>query len=180
MNQTTPQHRIADYMADHRLSLGLLLATYGTLYLATVITSGWTPSGWGIDTFNIAPFAVQALIPRSAINPMFFVTSLPALLMGTVLLCKDSIGGLRALTSESRHAAITLTVSGFAYAVVGAWPLQNQGDFPWDWQNQIASYGSVFAWALYVLSLIGLAIGGVSLYVHSKDYRRRHPEFMFD
>jgi len=180
MNQTTPLHRIADYIAKHRVSLGLLLAAYGTFYLATVITSGWAPTDCGRDTFNIAPFSVQALILRSAINPLFFITSLPALLIGTVLLCKDTLGGLRALTPESRHTAMLLTVFGFFYVVVGAWPLQNQGDFPWDWQNQIADYGSIFAWALYALSLIVLAIGVVSLYVHSKDYRRRHPEVMFD
>jgi len=176
MNQTTLRHRIVDYIADQRLSLGLLLAAYGTFYLATVITSGWTPADWGIDTFKIAPFTVQALIPRSAVNPIFFVTSLPALLIGAILLCNVDICGLRALTPESRHAAILLTIFGFAYVVVGAWPPQNKVDFPWEWQKQIVSYGSFFAWTLYALSLIVLAIGVVSLYVHSKDYRRRHPE----
>jgi len=180
MNQTDPLRRITDYIADHRLSLGLLLAAYGSFYLSAVIMGDWTPANWGQDTFNIAPFGVQAFIPRSAISPLFFITSLPALFVGAVLLCSDNIYGLRTLTSQSRHSAILLTVFGFGYIIVGAWPLQTKNDFPWEWQKQIASYGSAFTWMLYVLSLIVLAIGVISLYVHSKDYRKRHPEVQFD
>jgi hypothetical protein len=180
MNQTSPLRCIANYIADHRLSLGLLLAAYGTFYLSAVIMGGWIPSDWGNDTFDIAPFATQALIPRNAVNPIFFVTSLPALLIGAILLCSGNIRGLRALTPESHHTAMLLTAFGFTYVVVGAWPLQNRGDFPWEWQKQIVSYGSFFAWTLYVLSLVVLVIGIVSLYMHSKKYRRRFPEVMLD
>jgi hypothetical protein len=180
MNQSSFRHRVTSYIVARRLSLGLLLAAYGVFYLSAVITGGWTPVDWGKNTFAIAPFAVQALISHNAISPIFFATSLPALLVGAILLCKDSIGGLRSLTSESQYVAILLTIFGFVYVVVGAWPLQNRVDFPWEWQKQIIDYGLFFAWMLYALSLVVLTIGVISLYVHSRDYRRRHPEVMFD
>ncbi|MDR0373949.1 MAG: hypothetical protein LBI79_10480 [Nitrososphaerota archaeon] len=179
MNQNVSLHRIAGYIADHRFSLGLFLAAYGVFFLSAVIMGGWTPADWGKDTFDVAPFAVQALIPRSAVSPIFFVTSFPALLAGVVLLCNSAIRGLRSLAAESQYAAILLTAFGFAYTVVGAWPLQNKVDFPWEWQKQIMSYGLPFAWMLYLLSLFVLAVGVISLYVHSNAYRQRHPEFLY-
>jgi len=80
------------------------------------------------------------------------------------------------ITVHSEHIAILLTVSGFAYQVLGAWPLQAAVDFAWDWQKQIMSYGVVFAWSLYLLSTVGLVVGAASLYVHSRDYHRRQRE----
>jgi hypothetical protein len=79
------------------------------------------------------------------------------------------------ITVDSEHVAILLTSIGFAYQVVGAWPLGNPVDFQWEWQKQIASYGGIFSWGLYLLSLIVLAIGAISLYVHSKRYHQKHP-----
>jgi uncharacterized membrane protein YiaA len=176
----SPLNRAANYIKHHRISLGLLLAAYGVFYLSAVIMGGWTPADWGKDVFEVSPFAVHALIPRSAISPIFFITSLPALLVGTVLLCSGSIRGLRTLNADSQYVAVLLVVFGFAYTVVGAWPLQNTVDLPWEWQKQIMSYGSSFAWMLYLLSLVVLAVGAVSLYVHSRAYHRKHPELSFD
>ncbi|MCW3984021.1 MAG: hypothetical protein NWE96_08500 [Candidatus Bathyarchaeota archaeon] len=168
--------RITDYVKRHEVSLGLFLASYGVFYLAVVIMGGWSLSDWGKDTFDAPAAAVQALIPRSYIAPLFFVTSLPALIIGATMLCVISVRALRAGSAVDKHIAIVLTAFGFGYQIVGAWPLQNVVDLPWQWQKQIMSFGPVFAWGLYVLSWIVLAVGAVSLYVHSKDYRRRHTE----
>jgi hypothetical protein len=155
--------RVKDYVRRHEVSLGLFLASYGVFYLAVVIMGGWTIADWGKDTFEAPVSAVPSLIPRSYIAPLFFVTSLPALIIGATMLCE--------------HIAIVLTAFGFAYQIVGAWPLQSVVDLPWQWQKQIMSFGPIFAWGLYVLSWVVLAVGGVSLYVHSRDYHREHSDF---
>jgi hypothetical protein len=114
---------------------------------------------------------------NSYIIPAFFLTSLPALLIGAAILCIYSIKALRSnVTTNSEHIAIILTVFGFAYTVLGAWPLQASIDFPWDWQKQIIGYGAVFAWGLYGLSLAVLIVGAVSLFIHSREYRKAHPD----
>jgi hypothetical protein len=41
-------------------------------------------------------------------------------------------------------------------------------------------YGSGFAWLLYFLSIVMLVLGAFSLYVHSRAYRRMHPELAID
>jgi len=82
------------------------------------------------------------------------------------------------MTVYSEHVAILLTTFGFSYQVVGAWPLGNAVDFPWQWQKQIMSYGPFFVWVFYLLSLVALGIGAFSLYVHSREYHRRHLEIL--
>ncbi len=167
-----------NYVKEHRVSLGLLLAAYGAFYLAAVIMGGWTLADWGVDIFDVPPSAVHALVPRSLISPIFFVTSVPALIIGTVMLCVYSIRGLNPMIAakDGEHVALLLTAAGFAYIIVGAWPLMDAVDLPWEWQKQIMSYGAPFAWALYILSLVVFAVGAVSMYVHSRAYHRRHPE----
>jgi hypothetical protein len=95
------------------------------------------------------------------------------------MLCVISLRDLRAGTAVDEHVAIALTAFGFAYQIVGAWPLQSTVDMPWIWQKQIMSYGSVFGWMLYVMSWVVLAVGAVSLYVHSRIYHQKHPELSF-
>lgn len=176
-NRTAPINRIRGYIENHWISLGLFLAAYGSFYIAVVIMSGWTISAWGKDVFDILPSAIYALLPRSLISPIFFITSLPALLLGILMLCAYSIQALRSgLTVNSEHVAILLTVFGFAYQIIGAWPLGKASDFPWEWQKQIVSYGWSFAWMLYLLSLLALVIGVVLLFVHSRAYHRAHHE----
>ena len=169
--------KIVEYLNAHRASLGSLLAVYGAFFLAVVIMGGWTPFAWGKDVFNYPQSTVYTLMPRSYISPLFFLTSFPSLLIGTTLLCSYTIRALRSgITVDSEHVAILLTSFGFSYQVVGAWPLGNAVDFPWEWQKQIMSYGSIFVWLLYLLSLVVLGIGAVSLYVHSKEYHRKYFE----
>lgn len=176
-NQIIPIKRVVDYLKSHKVSLGLLLAAYGAFFLATVVMGGWAPSDWGKDVFDYPQSATCPLMPRTYISPFFFVTSFPSLLIGVALLCSYTIGALRSgITVDSEHIAILLATFGFAYQVVGAWPLGNVVDFPWEWQKQIMSYGPFFAWILYLLSLVVLGLGAVSLFVHSRDYHRKHPE----
>jgi hypothetical protein len=173
----TTRRNIVEYLKGHKASLGVLLAAYGAFFLASVIMGGWTPFDWGKDVFDFPQSAIYTLMPRSYISAIFFVTAFPSLLIGTALLCSYTIGVLRSgITADSEHVAILLTFFGFAYQVVGAWPLGNAVDFPWEWQKQIMSYGSFFVWLFYLLSLFVLGVGAVSLYVHSREYHRKHPQ----
>ncbi|MGD6805428.1 MAG: hypothetical protein ACQCN4_00495 [Candidatus Bathyarchaeia archaeon] len=171
--------KISIYIRRHEASLGTLLSAYGAFFLTAVILGGWTWTDWGVDVFTFPQTAIQPLMPRSFISPFFFVTSFPALLIGVVLMCDCSIRGLRfGLTATSQYIAVLLSVFGFSYLVIGAWPLQVPIDMPWEWQKQIMSYGAFFAWLLYGLGFVVFAVGGVSLFVHSRAYRRRHPELV--
>ncbi len=177
MNCPSRNQRIVNYVREHKVSLGILLAGYGAFYLAIVIMGNWTLTDWGTDTTGLPTNVVQPLLPREYIAPLFFTTSFPALLIGTVMLCAYSLRGLfLEAKGDKEHVAILLTASGFAYVVVGAWPLQKLADFAWEWQKQIMSYGSAFAWMLYLLSVAVLVVGVFSLFVHSRRYHREHPE----
>ena len=162
-------------MSRHKVSLGLFLASYGVFYLTSVLLSSWTIFDWGKDITDYPPLAVNTVLPRSFIDPIFFVTSFPALIVGAILLCSYS---LRAITAEApvdkQYVAILLTAFGFTYQVIGAWPLGKLVDFPWQWQKQIILNGSIFAWILYLLSLTILVVGVFSLYKHSVIYHKKH------
>ena len=170
-------YRISNYVKSHSASLGLFLAAYGAFYLTSVLLSGWTIADWGKDISGYPPSSIHTLLPRSFIDPIFFVTSFPALIIGAVMLCVYSIRGIRPeAAADKQYVAILLTAFGFTYQVIGAWPLGKLVDFPWQWQKQIISNGPVFAWTLYILSLIVLVIGGISLYKHSRIYQKKAPE----
>jgi hypothetical protein len=172
---------ILDYLRSHRVTISLLLATYGAVYLSSVILGGWTLSDWGKDLTIYPPSSIDAVLPRSFINPFFFVTSIPALFIGTTALCIYSIRGIRFdAVNHKEHIAILLTAVGFTYQVIGAWPLGNMVDFPWEWQKQIIQNGAILSWALYILSLSALVIGGASLYLHSRIYHQKHPELALE
>lgn len=156
----------------------MFLAAYGVFYLASVVMSDWRIADWGTDTTNYPPFFVNTVLPRGIIAPLFFVTSVLALVIGATLLSVYCSRGLRALTVENRErVSIILTAFGFWYVVIGAWPLGSIGNFPWEWQKQIASNGALFSWGLYMLALVVLFVGGISLYRCSKIYQQKHPEF---
>ena len=168
-------YRISSYVRSHKVSLGLFLAGYGAFYLSSVLLSGWIIADWGKDITGYPPSSIHSLLPRSFIDPIFFVTSFPALIVGAATLCIYSIRGISAeATVDKQYVAIVLTAFGFAYQVIGAWPLGNKADFPWQWQKQIVSDGPIFAWILYILSLVVLLIGAISLYKHSQIYRQKH------
>ncbi len=179
-NQTYTQ-RIYSYVKNHRVSVSLFLAAYGAVYLTSVILGGWTLSDWGKDVTGYPPPSITPLLPRSFINPIFFVTSFPALFIGTAALCAYSIRGISAQALDYKErVAILLAVCGFAYLVIGAWPLGTLVNFPWEWQKQILRNGTAFAWSLYILSLAALLIGGTSVYIHSRIYHQKNPELTLE
>lgn len=168
-------YRISNYLKSHEASLALFLAAYGAFYMSSIILSRWTIVEWGKDITSYPPTAINTLLPRSFIDPIFFFTSFPALIIGAAML---SYYSLRGITPEARadkqYVAVLLTAFGFIYQVIGAWPLGKFVDFPWQWQKQIILNGSIFAWILYVLSLAVLLVGVVSLYKHSVIYHKKH------
>jgi xanthine/uracil permease len=96
------------------------------------------------------------------------------------MLCVMSVKELRLGSAIDQYVAIALVVFGFGYLVVGAWPLQTVVDMPWIWQKQIMSFGASFGWMLYALGVVVLLIGVASLYVHSREYHRRHPDLVLE
>ncbi|HSQ48734.1 MAG TPA: hypothetical protein VLL96_03520, partial [Candidatus Deferrimicrobiaceae bacterium] len=173
--------RIWGYINKHKVSLGLFLAAYGVFYLASVVMSDWRITDWGTDTTTYPPFFVNTVLPRSIIAPLFFVTSVPALVIGATMLSVYCSRGLSALTVENRErVSIILTAFGFGYVVIGAWPLGSIVNFPWEWQKQIANNGAIFTWGLYILGIAVLFVGGISLYRCSKIYHQKHPEFSLE
>jgi hypothetical protein len=175
LDKRTCTYRISNYVKSHEASLALLLAAYGIFYMSSVILSSWTIADWGKDITSYPPTAFNTLLPRSFIDPIFFVTSFPALIIGAGMLCYYSIHGINSKApNEKQYVAILLTVFGFTYQVIGAWPLEQSKDFPWQWQRLIASNGPVLTWIFYLLSLLVLLIGVVSLYKHSQIYYQKH------
>ena len=53
-----------------------------------------------------------------------------------------------ARVDNKEHAAMLVTALGFTYQVIGAWPLWNQ-QYPWYWQQLIASYGNLLVIASF-------------------------------
>ncbi len=181
MTEQNLAQRFSNYIRTHRVSLGLFLAAYGAFYLASVILSGWTLADWGKDVPGYPPSTIITLFPRVLINPLFFVTSLPALFVGTLMLCVYCIRGIGSQAGDDReHVAILLAVFGFGYVVVGAWPLGNLTVFPWEWQKTIMSDGAFFAWSLYLLSLVSMVVGAASAFLHSRIYHQKHPELALE
>jgi hypothetical protein len=175
------QNRLIGYVKSHLTSVGTLLLAYGAFYLYSVIRTGWVPSDGVTVLHSYSSLALKAPVLSPYIIPAFFATSLPALLIGFFLLCYYTFGVLRnGLTVDSEHVAVLLTVCGFAYMVLGAWPLQEPVNLPWTWQKQIMAYGVGFAWMLYLISTVMLVLGAVTLYVHSRAYHRAHPELALD
>ena len=169
--------RISSYAKNHRVSVSLLLSAYGVIYLTSVVLGGWTLADWGKDVTGYPQPSILPLLPRGFINPLFFVTSLPALFIGTISLCIYRIRGISPkIVDNKEHVAILLTACGFIYQIIGTWPLGNLVDFQWEWQKQILRNGAAFAWSLYILSLAALLVGGTSVYIHSRIYHQRHPE----
>jgi len=97
-------------------------------------------------------------------------------LIGTLMLCVYCISGIQPERVDYKEqAAIVVAALGFTYQVIGAWPLWNQW-YPWPWQAEIARYGNLLVFPLFIGSLLALITGAASLYIHSKIYREKHPE----
>ena len=170
--------KIRSYLINHKVSLGIFLASYGTFYLATVIMSGWNITSINQDANSYVLPSITALLSQNSIALIFFVTSLISILLGAILLCFYSLYGLSLETVEHREGiGIILTTFGFFYIIVGAWPMRNIVEYSWEWQKQIASNGPAFSWLLYALATIVFLIGCLTVYKCSKIYHKKHPEF---
>jgi hypothetical protein len=171
--QMTQTLNVKSYVKSHMALLGTLLTVSGGFYLYAVIRTGWVPLDGFSEIQSFSSLALKAPVISPYMIPAFFITSLPVFLIGVMMLCYYTVGVLRyGITVDSEHVAILLTVYGFAYQVLGAWPLQQAVNFPWTWQKQIMDFGPVFTWLLYLLSVVMLVLGAVSLFVHSRAYHR--------
>lgn len=174
----TPLPKFFNYLLTHKVSFGLSLATYGIFYLSSVIISGWTLNNLGKDVTVYLPFSTTSFLSSNLLNPFFFVTSFPTLILGIIILSAYSLTAIKPEAADNKeHVAILLIIFGFTYQVIGAWPLGVKSVFQWEWQKQIISFGSGFAWTLSLLSLTALVVGSISLFIHSKIYHQKHPEF---
>lgn len=159
------------YVKGHAASVGLLLAFYGAVYLTSAMLGSKTLQNW-VFSQNYMP-ASNSLIPYSTMNSAFFLTSFPALILGTALLCSYALTGINSQkTSGKEHVAIILMVFGLGYQLIGAWPFFDTVNFPWEWQKQIAGNGAVFSGFLYTLSIVVFTVGAVSLVLHSRLYHK--------
>lgn len=181
-NQNLPYGAgISSFLKRNRVSLSLLLAAYGAAFLASVLLTGWTIADWGKDVTHLPLPSTVPLLPRGFINPIFFITSIPALFLGTISLCIYCIRGINPQIADAKErVAILLTACGFAYQIVGAWPLGAVAVFPWEWQKQIMRNGSAFAWGLYILSVAALLVGGTSVYIHSRIWHKKRPDITLE
>ena len=173
--------KIHDHIKNHKVSLGLFLAAYGTFYLSSVIMSNWNILDIARKNSSLPPFAIGTLLSQDSIAAIFFASSFPMLFFGAIMLCYYCIKGLGMETVEDRERIGIILVSfGFFYITIGAWPLTKSTDFPWEWQKQIISNGVLFSWMLYILSIIVLVVGAVTVYRTSKIYHQKHPDFSLE
>jgi hypothetical protein len=169
LKQKSSAYQVASFVKSHQLIIGLLLVFFGVSDLWFILPNlyGTLPRfyvNWQVFYFYMPEWTFTI--------PILLVMSLIGMLMLTVY-CISDIQPARVDNKE--QAAILVTALGFAYQVVGAWPMWNQ-QYPFPWQQQIANYGNLLVLPLFAGSLLALMIGAVSLYIHSKIYHQKHPE----
>jgi hypothetical protein len=123
------QNHVSSYIETHMASLGTLLAAYGGFYLYMVIRTGWVPTDGVTVTPTLASFGHIEPILSPLVIFAFFITSLPALLVGVAMLCYYTIRVLlHGLTVDSEHVAVLLTVFGFAIVFrMRQWAMDTKG-----------------------------------------------------
>ncbi len=165
MNSANP----VTFFTRHQLIVGLLLVFFGVSDLWFVMPNLYgTFHGywvnWQIFRFFMPEWTYMV--------PLLLVMALA----GTLVLSVYCIRGVQAGRVDNKeHAAFLVTALGFAYLVLGAWPLWTQS-FPWAWQREIANYGNPLVLPLFAGSLVALIIGAASLCIHSKIYHQRRLE----
>ena len=160
---------MASFVKSHQLIIGLLLVFFGVSDLWFVM-----PNLYGtFPGYYVNWQAFYFYMPEWTFTiPVLLVM----VLIGTLMLSVYCISDIQpARVDNKEHAAILVTALGFAYLVLGAWPLWNQS-YQWAWQQEIANYGSLLALTLYAGSLVAFLTGATSLYVHSKIYHQKHLE----
>jgi hypothetical protein len=167
--QTNPVYQMANFVKKHQLSIGLWLIFFGVADLSFVMPNMYAV----LLNWHVARQVFSFYMPEWIFTiPILLIISL----IGTLMLCVYSIRDIRPERVDNKeHAAIIVTALGFTYQVIGAWPLFNQ-PYPWPWQQEIANYGNLLVFPLFIGSLLALIIGVASLYIHSKIYHEKHPE----
>ena len=169
LDQTNQGYAVTNFVKRHQFSIGLLLIFFGVA-----------------DLWFVMPNMYAVLLDWHVTGPVFsfympeWRFTIPILLIisliGTLMLSVYCIRDIRPnRVDKKEHAAILVTALGFTYQVIGAWPLFNQ-PYPWPWQAEIATYGNLLVFPLFIGSLLALIIGAASLYIHSKIYHEKHPE----
>jgi len=157
------------FFTRHQLIVGLLLVFFGVSDLWLVM-----PNLYGtFHGFYVNWQTFRFFMPEWAyMVPILLLMTL----VGTLVLSLYCVRGIKpAIVDNKEHAAFLVTALGFAYLVVGAWPLWTQ-NFPWAWQQEIANYGNLIVLPLFAVSLFAFVTGTASLYMHSKIYHQKHPE----
>ena len=168
----TFQNSVSNYMGNHRVSLGLFLASYGVFYMSSVLLSRWTIADWGKDITSYPPSTINTIVTPQFYRSNLFCHKSPSINHRSYNAYALTV--IHGITPEApvdkQYVAILLTcfwvyVPGNRGLAIG-----EIDDFPWQWQKQIILNGSIFAWILYLLSLVVLFVGVVSLYKHSVIY----------
>jgi hypothetical protein len=94
MSQSTPS-RLTSYVKNHMASTRYASIRIWAFYLFAVIRTGWVPT----DGVTVVHRLESLVLYPPTLNPLvvlaFFVTSLSALIIGTVLLCAYSVKAMR-------------------------------------------------------------------------------------
>ena len=149
--------------------IGLLLVFFG-------VSEFWFVMANFYGVFHFLYASWQTFVYYSSAWVVMIPLLLSMALVGTLMLSVYCVRGIQPDGVDNKeHAAFLVTALGFAYLVMGAWPLFTQG-YPWLWQKEIANYGNLLVLPLYAGSLFAFTAGAVSLYIHSKIYHQKHPE----
>jgi hypothetical protein len=169
LKETSLANQMYAFAKRHQFSIGLLIIFFSVA-----------------DLWFVFPYMYAGLAGDWHVNWRFFYFFMPEWeytvplllvmsLSGAFILCAYCIKDIkREKAGNKEYAAIVATALGFTYQVIGAWPLWNQW-YPWPWQAEIARYGNLLIFPLFIGSLLNLMVGAASLYLHSKIYHEKHP-----
>jgi hypothetical protein len=166
-SQQNNKNLMAEFAKRHQFSIGSLLVFFGIADLCFVMPNMYAGlvGDWHIDwrSLNLYKPLWNFTVPLLLI----------ATLIGTLILSLYCIKDIKSDGLDNKqNAAILVTALGFAYQVIGAWPLWNLW-YPWPWQAEIARYGNLLVFPLFVGSLIALLMGAASLYKQSRIYQSK-------
>ena len=165
-SQQNYKNMMVESVKRYQLSIGLLLVFFGVADLWFVMPNMYAGlvGDWHVDWRSLNLYKPQ----WNFTVPFLLITTL----IGTLILSLYCIRGIKPGSVDNKqNAAILVTVLGFAYQVIGAWPLWNLW-YPWPWQAEIARYGNLLVFPLFIGSFIALIVGATSLYIHSKLYHK--------
>ena len=164
-------------LKEHQAPIGgALIACGGTYQIMNALLWGWWNAGI-INPITGPTFEQQVSLTLGFLAIPLFILSFSLAIAGVVLIITQkqeaqpspSIPLKQILKVHKRITiGILLTAFGFTYQVIGAWVLWDQA-YPWAWQTEIAKYGSLLVWSLFILSIISLIVGATMLYQDSKS-----------